>query len=86
VREAEDYIFSGRKIVLSSCIEDSGGAQAAHGDRVIADALCNLAAQDQPKAAIEFAEGIVGTNEWYFKQLEKREREKRNRIKVYLDF
>jgi len=86
LREATDYIFQGKQIVLSSCIEDFGGAKAAHGDRVIADALCNLAAQDQPKAAREFASNIYGTSEWFEKRFEREQYEKENRIKVYLDF
>lgn len=84
--EAEDYIFNGSKIVLSRCMEDSGGAKAAHGDRVIADALCNLAAEEQPKAAVSFAAKIFGTKEYYTKEFEREEREKKNRIKLWLDF
>lgn len=86
IREAEDYIFNGSQIVLSRCIEDSGGAKAAHGDRVIADALCCLAAQDQPQAVHRFAEKIVGTSEWRMAEYKKEQHEKRNRVKLWLDF
>lgn len=86
IRECEDYIFNGNQIILSRCIEDSGGAKAAHGDRVIADALCNLAAQDQPKVAHEFAEKIVGTIEWRKKRQKDQERTKKDKMKLWLDF
>lgn len=86
IRECEDYIFNGSQIVLSQCIEDSGGAKAAHGDRVIADALCNLAAQDQPRAAHHFAENITGTIEWRMKQQKEKEYAEKNKVKLWLDF
>jgi hypothetical protein len=85
LREAQDYIFNGGQIVLSRCIEDSGGAKAAHGDRVIADALCNLAAQDQPKAFVRFEEKIMGTPAWYQKESRRMEVEKYNRTKIWLN-
>lgn len=86
IKEAEDYIFNGTQIVPSQCIEDSGGAKAAHGDRVIADALCNLAAQDQPKAAKEFEEKIIGTSAWFEKQVADEEYKKQNKTKIWLEF
>ncbi len=86
LREAEDYIFNGSQIVLSSCIEDSGGAKACHGDRVVADALCNLAAQDQPKAMHRFEERIYGTDAWVQKEIRRQKNEKRNQMKVWLSF
>jgi len=53
IAEAEDYIFlSKSKIGPSSSQSEDGGAQATHGDRVIADALCCLARSDQTKAVI----------------------------------
>lgn len=54
MREAEDYIFyQGMRceVGLSSKQDEEGSARAAHGDMVIADALCNLARFDQPRAA-----------------------------------
>jgi hypothetical protein len=84
--EAEDYIFSGSKIVLSSCMEDSGGAKAAHGDKCVADALCCLAAQDQSKAAHEFAQNVYGSPEWFQKEIELEEREKSREVKLWLNF
>lgn len=86
LREAEDYIFDGSRIVLSSCIEDSGGAKAAHGDRVVADALCNLAAQDQPKAFTRFEEKVIGTDAWLQKEIRRQKNEKRNKVKIWLDY
>lgn len=86
IREASDYIFDENRIVLSSCIEDMGGAKAAHGDRVVADALCNLAAQDQPKAAYDFESKIYGTKAWLKNEIQKERIAKRNRTKIWLDF
>ena len=86
IREAEDYIFNGNQIVLSRCIEDTGGAKACHGDRVIADALCCLASQEQPKAAHRFRENIEGSIEWRKKRAKDLEYEKKNKVKQYLDF
>lgn len=64
LREAEDYIFydgSRSGIGPSGSQEDEGSAKAAHGDRVIADALCNLARFDQKRAAVEKAPSEYGT-------------------------
>jgi hypothetical protein len=58
LHEAEDYIFfegQSKGIGPSHCSADEGGAKAAHGDMVIADALCNLARYDQPRAALNRA-------------------------------
>jgi len=48
VGEYEEYIFdtAGRPEPASSA-EEEGGARATHGDRVIADALCNLGRREQ---------------------------------------
>lgn len=73
LKECEDYIFNGSQIIPSKALDDSSGAKAAHGDRVIADALCNLAAIDQPRAAHRFAESVVGTIEWRKKQARRQE-------------
>ncbi len=61
LREAEDYIFFGRgKVIGPAASEgDESGAKSAHGDRVIADALCCLARYDQPRAAMQEAPSIV---------------------------
>jgi len=55
IHEAEDYIIfpNGFNIGKSSCADEEGSAKAAHGDRVIADALCCLARYDQPAAAFK---------------------------------
>ncbi len=59
MREAEDYVFyDNGRIGPSSAQEDTGGAKATHGDIVIADALCNLARKDQPRAMIEYYPNI----------------------------
>jgi hypothetical protein len=58
LHEAEDYVFyegGGKDVGPSHCQADEGGAKAAHGDMVIADALCNLARYDQPRAALNRA-------------------------------
>ena len=63
LREAEDYIFyeEGGGIGPSESMEDVGSAKEAHGDIVIADALCQLARHDQPRAAMDFGRhGEVG--------------------------
>ncbi|MCJ7828719.1 MAG: hypothetical protein MUP81_03140 [Dehalococcoidia bacterium] len=86
IRECEDYIFNGSQIVMSRCIEDSSGAQAAHGDRCVADALCSIAAQEQPRAVHRFMENIEGSIEWRKKRQRESEREKRDKVKVWLDF
>ena len=86
IKECEDYIFHGNQITLTHCIEDSGGAKAAHGDRVIADALCNLAAGDQPIAAQTFAENIIGTVQWRMKRQRDRELQKKDKVKLWLNF
>jgi hypothetical protein len=86
MREIGDYIFDGGRIVLSSCIEDMGGAKAAHGDRVIADALCNLAAQDQPKSAADFAKSVVGSKEWIINEWKEEDRRKKAEVKIWLDY
>lgn len=63
LREAEDYVFypSGKAIGPSRSEADEGGAKAAHGDHVIADALCQLARHDQPRAALELPSMNNGT-------------------------
>jgi hypothetical protein len=85
IREAEDYVFHGTQAIPSSSIEDSGGAKATHGDRVIADALACLAAGDQRKAAKEFSENIVGSFEWRKKKIEQRRRDIKQRPKIWLN-
>jgi hypothetical protein len=86
IREAEDYIFNGSQITPSKCIEDTGGAKMTHGDKVIADALCNLAAQEQPKAAKEFESNIEGSFEWRKKRVMERKLAKENRTKIWLKY
>jgi hypothetical protein len=86
VNEAEDYIFSGKEVVPASCVEDSGGAKAAHGDRVIADALCCLAAIEQPRAAKNFSASIVGTQEWVIEEMENDERKQKQAMKKWLNY
>lgn len=85
IREAEDYIFNGPNIVLSQCIEDSGGAQACHGDKVIADALCCAASQDQALAAKKFEQNIVGTVAWRQERQKQEEYRERNKTKIWLN-
>jgi hypothetical protein len=58
LHEAEDYVFfeTGGGIGPSTCQSDEGGAKAAHGDCVVADALCHLARKQQPRASVNLAE------------------------------
>ena len=84
--EAEDYIFAGQQLIPSNSIDEVGGAKAAHGDIVIADALCDLAAEDQMKAAVRFEETIPGSFAYRKKKREDRKREKANKPKLWLDF
>jgi hypothetical protein len=84
--EAEDYIFSGDKLIPSASIDAPGGAKAAHGDIVIADALANLASIDQMKAAVKFEEMIVGSFAYRKKQLEKQRRNKQQTSNLWLKF
>ncbi len=44
------FMPSGKSVGPSDSLEDEGGALAAHGDHVIADAICHLARRDQPRA------------------------------------
>lgn len=56
LHECEDYVFfENGSIGPSSCVEDEGGAKAAHGDMVVADALCYLGRKEQPKAMVDLA-------------------------------
>ena len=51
VQEAESYIyFDTGEIGPAAMAEERGGARAAHGDRVIADAVAFLGLREQPKA------------------------------------
>ena len=86
INEAEDYIFDGPRLIPSSSINEVGGAKAAHGDIVIADALCNLAAADQPKSALKFEETIPGSFVYRKARREREKREKANKPKLWLDF
>jgi hypothetical protein len=54
ITEAENYVFftSGSIGPSEAEQEDSGGAKAVHGDRVIADALCHLARFEQAKSVV----------------------------------
>jgi hypothetical protein len=85
IREAEDYIFNGNQIIPSQCVEDSGGAKMTHGDRVIADALCCLAAQDQYLAEKKFEQNIVGSVQWRKNRQKQREYEEKNKVKLWLN-
>lgn len=86
ITEAEDYIFDGPRLVPSSSLEEVGGAKAAHGDLVIADALCNLAAADQSKAAMKFEETIVGSFAYRKKKMADKKRAQKNTPKKWLDW
>lgn len=62
LHEAEEYVFyENGGVGPASCQEDEGGAKAAHGDMVIADALCCLARKEQPRAAAHYTqnEGLI---------------------------
>jgi len=83
IREAEDYIFDGNRLTPSSAMEDKGGAKATHGDRVVADALANLAAQDQMLAHTAFQENIAGSIEWRQARKNKHDREQKNKVKIW---
>jgi hypothetical protein len=53
VGEYEEYIFDKTgKPNPAATAEEEGGAKAAHGDRVIADALCDLGRREQPAALL----------------------------------
>jgi hypothetical protein len=71
LREAEDYVFytGGSGIGPSSSQSEEGGAKMTHGDRVIADGLCNLARFDQPRAATEFSRRIVDESNFAYRRL-----------------
>jgi len=57
ITEYEEYIFtSAGKPEPASSAEEEGGAKATHGDRVIADALCNLGRREQIIAVFEMPE------------------------------
>lgn len=86
ITEAEDYIFDGPRLIPSSSINEVGGAKAAHGDIVIADAIANLTAHDQRKAAVEFEETIPGTFAYRRRKRENEKREQANRPKLWLEF
>lgn len=85
IREAEDYIFNGTQIIPSQCVEDSGGAKMTHGDRVIADAICCLTAQDQSLAEKRFEQNLVGTVEWRKSRQKQREYQEKNKVKLWLN-
>lgn len=54
ITEYEEYIFTAAgKPEPASAAEEEGGAKATHGDRVIADALCNLGRREQIVAVFE---------------------------------
>ena len=64
LREAEDYVFyeTGSGLGPSGDSDEVGGAKAGHGDMVIADALCQLARYEQPRAQLDQAQfGHTGT-------------------------
>jgi hypothetical protein len=63
LKEYEDYIFyENGSIGPSTSLDDSSGAVAAHGDRVIADGLAVLAMSSQRKASLsELARIKVGS-------------------------
>jgi hypothetical protein len=86
IHEAETYIFEGRKLIPSILCGDTGGAEATHGDRTIADALCCLAAQDQQLAEQRFEEAITGTIAWRKKRQKEQERNSKNQTKFWLSF
>lgn len=77
--EYDDYIFyENGDIGQSSCMDETSGAKAAHGDRVIADGLAILAMTVQPKAsAVEQAKLKPGTFMYrrYLRQQEKRKQD-----------
>ncbi len=53
INEALDYIYyPNGSLGPARLVEDTSGARKAHGDRVIADALCVLALAEQPKARL----------------------------------
>jgi len=52
--EYEDYLFyENGDIGLSTCMDDTSGARAAHGDRVIPDGMFVLCQSEQRKAAVK---------------------------------
>lgn len=54
ITEYEEYIFDGTgKPEPASTAAEDGGARAAHGDRGIADALCNLGRKEQAIAVFD---------------------------------
>lgn len=83
VRELEQYMFdsAGRPVHVSSkYVDDFSGAGAAHGDRVIADALCAslVRGSDRPDMADIPPEPVYGSYEWRLRQRENSLARKRN--------
>jgi hypothetical protein len=47
--EAIDYVYNDKGLLVPATkVQEAGGASATHGDRVVADALCELARKDLP--------------------------------------
>lgn len=83
LEEYEDYIFyENGDIGLTNAMEDSPGAKAGHGDRVIADAVCVVAMGEQRKAAMKrqakLFPGSFAFRRWL--RGEERHKEKENSI------
>jgi hypothetical protein len=48
--EAIDYVYNDRGLLIpASRVSEAGGASATHGDRVVADALCELGRKELPE-------------------------------------
>jgi len=81
MHEAEGYIFypNGKSIGPAKLVQEEGGAVAAHGDRVIADALCNLARRDQLKAKRTLEKVMpVGSFGWRRQERRKKQEADKN--------
>jgi hypothetical protein len=82
--EYERYIwYENGSIGLSDCVDESSGARAAHGDRVIADALYVVALSEQPKAVVN-QEMASGFHMAYRRKMYQKEQEKRKRNSPFL--
>ena len=80
ITEYEEYIFTSTgKLEPASTAEEEGGAKAAHGDRAIADALCDLGRKEQPIAVLEIPQIYTANSpqnrrlEWENRQQEEDE-------------
>ena len=86
LKELEGYITAeNNSIIPGQCIDDSAGARAAHGDRIIPLALIILALTEQPKAALKQIKAVVKNSMAYRTEQRKFQarQDKMNRRFIY---